>query len=49
MRNIRVIRSDAMKKLLEDQINNSSVDTVLDEIRSQLIVCGQKSFTTLIR
>jgi nicotinic acid phosphoribosyltransferase len=45
---VKIIRGDALKKLHEDQINNSTPDAMMQEIKSKMIPRGAKAFTTLI-
>lgn len=49
MRSIKILRADALKQLHEDKLCNSSIETITSEIRSKLLLRGEKSFTTLIR
>lgn len=45
---IKIIRGDALKKLHEDKVNNSTPETMIQEIRSRLVPRGAKAFSTLI-
>merc|ERR1712032_1538187 len=45
---IKVIRGDALKKMHEDKVSNSTPEVLIEEVRSRIVSRGGKAFTTLI-